>query len=58
MWTPLAVELAKTHKVVIPDLRGMGNSSHPAGGYDKKSQASDIRTVLASLGVDRVSVVG
>lgn len=58
MWTPLAIELAKTHKVVIPDLRGMGHSSHPAGGYDKKSQAGDIRTVLASLGVDRVSVVG
>lgn len=58
MWTPLAVELAKTHKVVIPDLRGMGHSSHPSGGYDKKSQAGDIRAVLAALGVDRVSVVG
>lgn len=58
MWTPLAIELAKTHKVVIPDLRGMGLSSHPPGGYDKKTQAGDIRAVLAALGVDRVSVVG
>jgi hypothetical protein len=28
------------------DLRGMGRSSEPAGGYDKKSQAADFRTVM------------
>jgi pimeloyl-ACP methyl ester carboxylesterase len=35
MWSPMAAELAKDHTVVVPDLRGMGLSSHPAGGYDK-----------------------
>jgi len=30
------------HTVVVPDLRGMGLSSHPAGGYDKWTQAGDI----------------
>ena len=34
MWSPMAAELAKDHTVVVPDLRGMGLSSHPAGGYD------------------------
>ena len=32
----------KDHTVVVPDLRGMGLSSHPAAGYDKKTQAVDI----------------
>ena len=29
MWSPMAAELAKDHTVVVPDLRGMGLSSHP-----------------------------
>lgn len=58
MWTPLAVELAKTHRVVVPDLRGMGLSTQPAGGYDKRTQAGDIRAVLEQLGIDQADVVG
>lgn len=58
MWTPLAVELAKTHRVVVPDLRGMGLSSKPEGGYDKRTQAGDIRAVLEQLGIDKADVVG
>ena len=58
MWAPLAARLVKDHTVVVPDLRGMGLSSHPEGGYDKKSEAKDIATVLHSLGVDgRVDLV-
>src|SRR5471030_1774182 len=40
MWGPLALQLAKTHLVIVPDLRGMGRSSKAPGGYDKKSQWS------------------
>jgi pimeloyl-ACP methyl ester carboxylesterase len=58
MWGPLAAQLAKTHTVIVPDLRGMGRSSKPAGGYDKKSQAADVRTVVTKLGQDRAAVVG
>lgn len=58
MWTPLAVALAKDHKVIVPDLRGMGLSSQPEGGYDKKTQAGDIRAVLDQLGVDKADIVG
>jgi pimeloyl-ACP methyl ester carboxylesterase len=58
MWAPLAAELAKTHTVVVPDLRGMGLSSHPSNGYDKKTQAADIRAVLARLDLDHTAVVG
>ena len=58
MWAPLAAALAPGHTVVVPDLRGMGLSSHPDGGYDKKTQAADIRAVLTSLGLDHAAVVG
>ena len=52
MWAPLAARLVKRHRVVVPDLRGMGLSSHPETGYDKKSEARDIASVLAALKVD------
>ena len=56
-WGPLAAELDKNFTVVVPDLRGIGRSSRPEGGYDKKTQAADIRAVVTTLGYDRASVV-
>ena len=58
MWLPLIPELAKTHTVIAPDLRGFGDSSKPDGGYDKKTMAQDIHALAASLGLKRVAVVG
>ena len=49
MWAPVATILAKDHVVVVPDLRGMGLSSHPKSGYEKKTQARDIAAVLDRL---------
>jgi len=46
MRVPLATDLARDYTVVVPDLSGMGLSSHPDGGYDKRTQAADIRSVL------------
>jgi pimeloyl-ACP methyl ester carboxylesterase len=56
-WGPLAAELVKGYTVIVPDLRGMGRSSRPQTGYDKKTQAGDIRAVVLALGHDRASVV-
>ena len=58
MWGPLAGELAKTHRVIVPDLRGLGRSSRPVDGYDKKTEAGDIRAVVLALGHDLAAVVG
>ena len=58
MWSPLAAALARDHTVVVPDLRGMGLSSRPKGGYDKRTQAADMRAVLDKLGIDKADVVG
>lgn len=57
MWAPLAARLARDHTVIVPDLRGMGLSSHPAGGYDKKTQAGDVAGVLEALHVGNVALV-
>ena len=56
-WAPLAAELVQNYTVIVPDLRGIGRSSRPSGGYDKKTQAADIRAVVLALGHDRTSVV-
>jgi pimeloyl-ACP methyl ester carboxylesterase len=58
MWRPLMVELAKSRLVIAPDLRGFGQSSKPADGYDKKTMAQDVHALAASLGFNRTTVVG
>jgi pimeloyl-ACP methyl ester carboxylesterase len=58
MWRPLIPELAKTHTVIAPDLRGFGQSSKPTTGYDKKTMAQDIHFLAISLGYHREIVVG
>jgi pimeloyl-ACP methyl ester carboxylesterase len=57
MWGQAAGALAGHRTVVAPDLRGMGLSSQPAGGYDKKTQARDVAGVLDALKLDRVALV-
>src|SRR6266852_692905 len=53
MWSPIMPLLAKNHTVIVPDLRGAGDSSKPDSGYDKKNMAVDIHGLVASLGFKR-----
>ena len=57
MWAPLANALIKDHTIIVPDLRGMGLSSYPKGGYDKKTQGQDIAAVMDKLGVQKADLV-
>jgi pimeloyl-ACP methyl ester carboxylesterase len=57
MWVPLASAMMKDHTVIVPDLRGMGLSSHPEAGYDKKTQARDIAAVMDKLNVQEADLV-
>ncbi len=57
MWVPLAEDLVPDHTVVVPDLRGMGLSAKPAGGYDKKTQGGDIAGILDTLKIVRAALV-
>ena len=58
MWLPLIKELAKSHTVVAPDLRGYGSSAAPADGYTKAAMARDIHALMNGLGHKRVALVG
>ena len=57
MWAPLAADLARDHTVIVPDLRGMGLSARPAGGYDKKTQGQDISGLLDALSIQKTDLV-
>ncbi len=57
MWAPLANALIKDHTVIVPDLRGMGLSSLPTSGYDKKTQGQDIAAVMDRLGIQKADLV-
>jgi pimeloyl-ACP methyl ester carboxylesterase len=57
MWAPMADDLARDHTVVVPDLRGLGLSSKPATGFDKKTQTGDVAGVLDALRIDRADLV-
>src|SRR5438552_8261948 len=57
MWAPLAAPLAPEHTVVAPDLRGMGPSSRPEGGYHKATQGRDVARILDALTIEKADVV-
>jgi pimeloyl-ACP methyl ester carboxylesterase len=58
MWRPLMAELANTHTVIAPDLRGAGESSSPPAGYTKAEMAQDIHALVRKLGYERIRIVG
>jgi pimeloyl-ACP methyl ester carboxylesterase len=58
-WRHVIPPLAENYTVIAPDLRGLGDSSRPLEGYDKKTIANDIwRLVGERLGVRSFFVVG
>ena len=62
MWRDVARRLTGQHTVIVPDLRGYGQSSKPAATgeetYSKRTMAQDIVQVARSLGFDRFGLVG
>jgi pimeloyl-ACP methyl ester carboxylesterase len=58
MWQPVMGDLAQRHTVIVPDLRGAGDSAKPMDVYDKKTMAQDIHALVTSLGFDKVTIVG
>jgi haloacetate dehalogenase len=62
-WRLVAPELAKTHTVIVPDLRGYGDSSKPPdtpdhANYSKRAMALDQVEVMKHFGFDRFPVAG
>ncbi|WP_245646289.1 alpha/beta fold hydrolase [Nocardiopsis trehalosi] len=57
-WHKVMPELARRHRVIAVDLRGMGGSDKPADGYDKRTMARDVHALVRHLGLTRVDLVG
>lgn len=58
MWNRLLPELSKHFTVIAPDLRGVGESDKPEGGYDKKTMATDIHELVKKLGYNNINLAG
>lgn len=57
-WVPLLDRMADHARVIAVDLPGIGGSSNPGGDYSLGAQASAIRDLMVSIGVERATLVG
>ena len=55
---PAVRRVRQEFTVIAPDLRGLGDTSRPAAGYDKKTLAVDIHELVKSLGYQKIDLVG
>src|SRR6266852_3589164 len=63
LWRKVAPRLAQEFTLVIPDLRGYGDSAKPPGGadfaaYSRRALAQDQVETMAALGFERFRVAG
>ena len=63
MWRRVALRLAERFRLVLPDLRGYGDSSKPPGdaahaNYSKRTMAADMAALMSGIGHARFAVVG
>ncbi|MEV4147299.1 alpha/beta fold hydrolase [Amycolatopsis sp. NPDC049691] len=58
LWSEVVPRLARRHRVITPDLRGLGESERPPGGYDAGTLAADAEALLDALGEPAAAVVG
>jgi len=58
-WRKMIPALSQRYTIIAPDLRGLGDSSRPLDGYDKRTVADDVwRLVTEVLGHNRFHLVG
>ena len=63
LWHRVALRLAPHFRLVMPDLRGYGESDKPVGepdhaNYSKRALAADLQALMRSLGHERYFVAG
>lgn len=62
-WANIAPHFTKTHDVIVPDLRGYGDSDAPENNadnsvYSKREMARDIMGLMDTLGIERAHILG
>jgi pimeloyl-ACP methyl ester carboxylesterase len=54
----LAEQLSLDREVLVPDLRGRGDSDRPDEGYDPPTMADDVARLIDLLGIERPALIG
>ena len=57
-WDPIASRLARTCRVIVPDLRGHGGTSWTREGYWARSFAGDLVELMNKLGISGYDLIG
>jgi haloacetate dehalogenase len=58
MWHKVSSHLMKNFNLIIPDLRGYGDSEKARSGFDKKTMSKDIACLATELGHEKFYVMG
>lgn len=57
-WCDIMPDLARTYRVVAPDLLGHGESEKPRADYSLAAYANGMRDLLGVLGIERATLIG
>jgi pimeloyl-ACP methyl ester carboxylesterase len=57
-WRHLIGPLARSRRVLCPDLRGLGWTEAPPDGYEKEALADDLFALLEALEIERAGLIG
>ncbi|MFC5404714.1 alpha/beta fold hydrolase [Cohnella soli] len=57
-WEKVYPMLCEQYRVIMPDLRGHGESSSPSGNYSMRVMADDIAALLEALQIEKVVMFG
>jgi pimeloyl-ACP methyl ester carboxylesterase len=57
-WDPIAEDLASDYMVILPHLRGHGQSTNPSGEFTHRVAAQDVFGLLDALGIERARAAG
>ena len=58
IWLPVAERMRSQAEVILPDLRGHGESPAPQGTYTMQSMAEDILLLMNNLSIDKAIIAG
>lgn len=57
-WEGVVPDLASSYRLILPDLRGHGDSAPLAAPFDHRDAARDLAGVLDALGLERIRAMG
>lgn len=57
-WEPIVADLAAEYTIILPQLRGHGQSTNPSGEFTHRVAAQDVFGLLDALGFEQVRAAG